>query len=217
SPLTALTSTKTAFRWSNAADVAFTKLKDCFVSAPILIAPDLSRQFMVEVDASEEGVGVVLSQHSSSDDRVHPCTFFFHRLSPTERNYDISNRELSAIKLALEEWRIWLEGSGVPFIVWTDYKNLEYIKSAKRLNSRQARWALFFDHFDFSIIYRPDALSRMFDHSERLSSPEPILPQKVVISVLAWEIESKVRTASEGVKPPPGCPPGHLFVPESLR
>ncbi len=39
-PLTALTSIKTPFRWSSAAEAAFTKLKGCFVSAPILIAPD---------------------------------------------------------------------------------------------------------------------------------------------------------------------------------
>ncbi len=134
-PLTALTSIKTPFRWSSAAEAAFTKLKGCFVSAPILIAPDPSRQFVVEVDASEVGVGAVLSQRSSSDDKVHPCAYFSHRLSPAERNYDIGNRELLAVKLALEEWRHWLEGSGVPFIVWTDHKNLEYIKSAKRLNS----------------------------------------------------------------------------------
>ncbi len=52
-PLTALTSIKTPFRWSSAAEAAFTKLKGCFVSAPILIAPDPSRQFVVEVDVSE--------------------------------------------------------------------------------------------------------------------------------------------------------------------
>ncbi len=104
-PLTALTSIKTPFRWSSAAEAAFTKLKGCFVSAPILIAPDPSRQFVVEVDASEVGVGAVLSQRSSSDDKVHPCAYFSHRLSPAERNYDIGNRELLAVKLALEEWR----------------------------------------------------------------------------------------------------------------
>ncbi len=167
-PLTALTSTKMTFRWSNAAEAAFTKLRGRFVSAPILRAPDPTRQFVVEVDASEVGVGAVLSQRATSDDKVHPCAFFSHRLSPAERNYDIGNRELLAVKLALEEWRHWLEGSGVPFIVWTDHKNLEYIQSAKRLNSRQARWALFFGRFDFSISYRPgsknikpDALSRI--------------------------------------------------------
>ncbi len=223
-PLTALTSTKTAFRWSNAAEAAFTKLRSHFVSASILRAPDPTRQFVVEVDASEVGVGAVLSQRATSDDKMHPCAFFSHRLSPAERNYDIGNRELLAVKLALEEWRHWLEGSGVPFVVWTDHKNLEYIQSAKHLNSRQARWALFFGRFDFSISYRPgsknikpDALSRIFDHSDRPVSPECIVPEKLVVSAVTWEIESKVRTALEGVTPPPGCPTGRLFVPERLR
>ncbi len=143
-PLTALTSTKTAFRLSDAAEAAFTKLRSRFVSASILRAPDPTRQFVVEVDASEVGVGAVLSQRATSDDKMHACAFFSHRLSPVKRNYDFGNRELLAVKLALEEWRHWLEGSGVPFVVWTDHKNLEYIQSAKRLNSRQARWALFF-------------------------------------------------------------------------
>ncbi|XP_016308999.1 uncharacterized mitochondrial protein AtMg00860-like [Sinocyclocheilus anshuiensis] len=74
--LTALTSTKTAFRWSSAAEAAFSKLRGCFVSAPILIAPDPSRQFVVEVDASEVGVGGVLSQRSPTDGKVHPSRFY---------------------------------------------------------------------------------------------------------------------------------------------
>ncbi|KAI2660072.1 Transposon Tf2-9 polyprotein [Labeo rohita] len=223
-PLTALTSSRTTFRWSDAANVAFSNLKSRFVSAPILVAPDPTRQYVVEIDASEVGVGAVLSQRSPSDNKMHPCAFFSHRMLSSERNYDIGNRELLAVKLELEEWRHWLEGSGVPFIVWTDHKNLEYIRSAKRLNSRQARWALFFGRFDFSISYRPgsknikpDALSRVFDHSERFSTPERIIPEGLVISALTWEVETKVRAALEGLTPPSGCPPSRLFVPENLR
>lgn len=141
-PLTALTSTAARFVWSPAADEAFTSLKKRFTSAPILIQPDPDRQFIVEVDASDVGVGAVLSQRSAVDEKVHPCAFLSHRLTPPERNYDIGDRELLAVKLALEEWRHWLEGSKVPFLVWTDHKNLEYIRTAKRLNSRQARWSL---------------------------------------------------------------------------
>ncbi len=223
-PLTTLTSPRTTFRWSDTAEAVFTKLKGCFVSAPILITPDPSRQFVVEVDASEVGVGAVLSQRPPSDDKMHPCAFLSHRLSPAERNYDIGNRELLAVKLALEEWRHWLEGSGVPFIVWTDHKNLEYIKTAKRLNSRQARWALFFGRFDFTLSYRPgsknikpDSLSRIFDRTERLSTPECILPETLFVSTLTWEVESRVKAALEGVTPPARCPPNRLFVPEGLQ
>lgn len=99
----------------------------------------------MEVDTSDSGVLAVLSQRR--DDKLHPCAFYSHRLSLAECNYNIGDRELLAVKLALQEWRHWLEGAAQPFIVWTDHKNLEYIRSAKRLNSRQARWALFFYTF----------------------------------------------------------------------
>ena len=55
-------------------------------------------------------------------------------------------------------------------------RNLSYIQSAKRLNSRQARWALFFGRFKFSLSYRPgsrktkpDALSRLHSVDEGYS------------------------------------------------
>ncbi len=59
----------------------------------------------MEVDASEVGVGAILSQRSHSDAKIHLCAFFSYCLTPSERNYDIGNKELLAVKLALEEWR----------------------------------------------------------------------------------------------------------------
>ncbi len=121
--------------------------------------------FIVEVDASDVGVEAVLSERSISDNRIHPCSFFSRSLSSAEINYGVGNRELLAVKLALEEWRHWLEGSKHPLIVWTDHK--------KRLNPRQASWALFFTRFNCVISYRPgsknvkaDALSRQYDCTE---------------------------------------------------
>ena len=97
-------------------------------------------------------VGAILSQRSALDLKLHPCAFFSHRLNTTESNYDEGNQELLAVKMALEEWRHWLEGVEHPFIVWTDHKNLQYLRTAKRLNSRQARWALLFTWFNFSLL-----------------------------------------------------------------
>ncbi len=195
-PLTALTSIRSHFTWSEVAQNAFDHLKKLFTSAPILITPDPTRQFIVEVDTSDVGVGAILSQCSSQDDKVHPCAFFSHCLTPAESNYDVDNRELLAIRLALGEWRHWLEGASVPFIVWTDHRNLEYIRSAKRLNARKARWALFFGRFEFSISYRPgskngkpDALSRQFGSSEGASSKEGILPHHCVVGAAVWGVE----------------------------
>ncbi|KAF7641342.1 hypothetical protein LDENG_00284500, partial [Lucifuga dentata] len=177
--------------------------------------PEPERQLVVEVDASDVGVGVVLSQRSIADQKLHPCAFFSRRLTPAERNYDIGNRELLAVKLALEEWRHWLEGSQVPFLVWTDHKNLEYIKAAKRLNSRQARWSLFFSRFNFTLSYRPgsrnikpDALSHQFqDEVESGPHSDAILPASCIVAPVSWEIEDKIKAALEDQPGPSTCPP----------
>ncbi|KAI2646807.1 Transposon Ty3-G Gag-Pol polyprotein [Labeo rohita] len=66
--------------------------------------------FTVEFDPSTTGVGAVLSQSVGEPAILHPCALFSHKLSPVEQNYDVGNHELLAIKLALEEWRHWLEG-----------------------------------------------------------------------------------------------------------
>jgi len=106
----------------------------------------------------------------------------------------VGNRELLAVKLAREEWRHWLEGAKHPFVVLTDHKNLIYRREAKRLNSRQACWALFFGRFNFSITYRPgtrnvkpDVLSRQFSTSS-LDTPDNILPHTCVLGV-TWAVE----------------------------
>uniref|UniRef100_A0AAQ4PEP9 ribonuclease H n=1 Tax=Gasterosteus aculeatus aculeatus TaxID=481459 RepID=A0AAQ4PEP9_GASAC len=203
-PLHALTSPQVAFHWSAEADAAFQELKRRFTTAPILTLPDPARQFVVEVDASNNGIGAILSQRAESDNKLHPCAFLSRRLTAAERNYDVGDRELLAVKAALEEWRHWLEGAQHPFLVWTDHKNLQYIKKAKRLNSRQARWSLFFNRFDFSLSYRPgsrntkpDALSRLFSPEPVAREPEPILPLHCVVGAVTWPIETKVKQANE--------------------
>ncbi|KAF7640814.1 hypothetical protein LDENG_00012300, partial [Lucifuga dentata] len=173
-PLTALTSSKVLFKWTSTAEEAFKTLKLRFTSSPILQMPEPDRQFVVEVDASDVGVGAVLSQCSAADQKLHPCAFFSRCLTPAERNYDIGNRELLAVKLVLEEWRHWLEGSKVPFLVWTDHKNLDP-------GSRNIK---------------PDALSHQFQGEEE-SGPhsDAILPALCIVAPISWEIEERIKSA----------------------
>ena len=77
------------------------------------------------------------------------------------------------------------------FIVWTVHRNLAYIQSARRLNSRQARWALFFGCFNFSLTHRPGsqnvkpvALSRLYSPEDPCTDPETILPPACQIATL---------------------------------
>lgn len=174
-PPTAFTTSKVPFHWIAAAEEAFQHLINHFTSAPIVRVPDTDT--MVEVDTSDVGVGAKLCQHSSDDLKMHPFFFFFpRRLSPAERNYDIGNWELLVVKLALEEWQHWLEGTKVQFLVWTDHKNLEYIRTAKGLNSHQARWSLPFTRINSSFFVLPTRFSQCEMRCTTVCSHSPSLP-----------------------------------------
>ena len=86
-PLTKITLLKQPFKWVSAVEDAFCLLKTRFSTHPILVQPDRRKQFVVEVDASETGVGAVLSQRAE-DGKLHPCAFFSRWLTAAERNYD---------------------------------------------------------------------------------------------------------------------------------
>ncbi|KAI4889192.1 hypothetical protein NFI96_012963 [Prochilodus magdalenae] len=211
--------------WNPQAGSAFEELKRRFTTAPLLQHPDPTKPFVVEVDASNVGVGAVLSQRSGEPPKLRPVAYFSHKLSPAERNYGIGDKELLAIKLAFDEWRHWLEGAQYPFLVLTDHKNLEYLRSAKRLNSRQARWSLFFSRFNFQITYRPgtrntkaDALSRIFENepSEPPAS-KPILEPNIVLSPVRWEIDDEIDRLNMVEPVPETCPTDRLYVPAQVR
>lgn len=119
-----------------------------FISAPILQASNPDEPFMVEVSSTE--LGAILSQRGQ-EGCLHPCAFSPQSRSSAERNYDVGDPKLLAVKLTLEEWHHWSEGSRFPFQVWMDHKNLEYLRSTRRLNPRQAKWTLFFSRFNFTL------------------------------------------------------------------
>ncbi len=201
--------------WSTATSEAFQQLKEHFTSAPILHHPDPELEFSVEVDASNTGIGAILSQRQGNSAKLYPCAYYSRKLNAAERNYDVGDRELLAMKAAFEEWRHWLEGARLPFcIVLTDHRNLEYIRSAKRLNPRQARWSMFFPRFDFHVTYRSgskngkaDALSRQFD----------FIPTSLILAPVQWDIITEITDAQANDPTPPDCPPNLTYVPADLR
>ncbi len=224
-PLTSMTKKgNQRLTWSHAAHQAFRTLKERFTTAPILHHPNPEQEFIVEVDASSTGIGAVLSQRQGDPPKLYPCAFFSRKLNPAEQNYDVGNRELLAMKAAFEEWRHWLEGARHPFTVLTDHQNLEYLKSAKRLNHRQARWSLFFTRFNFKVTYRPgsqntkaDALSRLYESSATNPSQELILPSTIILAPIQWDIMTEITDAQTTDPPPAETPPNLTYVPQPLR
>lgn len=167
SPLNKLTSQRKnapPFLWSAEANEAFEKLKRCLISTPILSCPDYSKPFQVHTDASDYGMGAVLSQTQDGTEKV--IAYMSKSLSQSERNYSATEREALAVLTAIEHWRCYLE-NGLRFTVYTDHSSLKWFLNLSNPTGRLARWGVRLSVYNFEIKHRkgsdnvvPDSLSR---------------------------------------------------------
>ncbi|ESK95209.1 hypothetical protein Moror_4032 [Moniliophthora roreri MCA 2997] len=192
-PLNELTKKDKKFEWTTKCQLAFDTLKEKFLSEPVLIMPDTEKPFLIECDASKWATGAVLRQQGT-DGEWHPCGYISHSLTPTERNYEIYDREMFSIVRALMSWRHYLMGGKHPITILSDHKNLMFFKDAQKLNRRQARWSLFLSQFDLQLVHTPgtkmtqsDALSRRPDHvddNENDNNNVVMLPDKFFLRAM---------------------------------
>ena len=132
----------------------------------ILAHYNLKKPITIETDASKYVTAGIISQ-TKDDDILRPITYRSKSMSKRECNYDLHDKELLTIILALEDWGRYIKGSRQQRKILTDHKNLVPFMTKKRLNDRQVRWKQFLSQFDFKIVYRPgkeggkpDALTR---------------------------------------------------------
>ena len=150
-PLTTLLKKNVTFVWGTKEQHAFLHLIERLTRKPVLLHADSAKKFIVETDASGYAIGGVLLQEGT-DDQLHPIGYYSRSLNAAEMNYDIHDRELSAVVESFKHWRPHLAATQHTIEVLCDHKNLEYFMSTKLLNRRQARCSLHLADYDFKIV-----------------------------------------------------------------
>ena len=102
-PLNDLLKKDKKFIWSNKCQESFNLLKKRFTEEPVLMMPDHTRPFQIQVDSSLFTTGGILTQRDTNGD-CHPCAYLSKSLTKEQRNYDTGDRELLAIVRVLKEW-----------------------------------------------------------------------------------------------------------------
>ena len=105
-------------------------------------------------------------------------------MTDAKLNYDIYDKELLAIMYALKEWCPYLLDACETFEIWTDHKNLSYFRKVQDLNSRQARWYLKVQDFDYTLHHIPGTSNSKADILSRLPWYKEQTPQKTAITML---------------------------------
>ena len=120
---------------------AFDRLKAACLQAPILAFLDFNRPFLLETDASGQGLGAVLSQ-KQADGRYHPIAYASHVMNKTEQRYHSNKQEFLALKWAVtEQFHKYLSPYGKnrnEFVVCTNNNLLTYIFSSTNLDAAGA-------------------------------------------------------------------------------
>ena len=168
-PLTRLTRKDHRFDWTKECEKAYRNLVAACTENTVLLLFSPDKEIRIETDASDLAIGACLCQLRPTG-KWQPVAYHSRKMSPAEQNYDIHDKELLAIVVALQHWRTYVEGSPKTTI-FTDHKNLLSFTTTKVLNRRQVRWSELLGQYKFEIKYTPgkdngraDALSRRPDY-----------------------------------------------------
>ena len=165
SPLTDLTrkGASDPVQWTEQCQQVFERVKQALCGEPLLYTPDFSLPFILQTDASNRGLGAVLSQQVGGTDR--PVLYISRKLSEREGRYSTVEKECLAIRWAVGSLRYYLLGR--PFTLWSDHAPLQWLHRMKDTNGRITRWYLALQPFNFRVVHRPGAQMAVPDFLSR--------------------------------------------------
>lgn len=185
-PLTKLLHKNTVFKWSEEAEQSFQKIKQLLIDAPILSCPKFDLPFELHCDASDEGIGCVLTQNY--EDGEHVISYASRTLNRAEKHYSTTEKECLAVIWGIEHYRSYLEGA--KFTVYTDHHSLIWLANLKDPRGRLARWAVRLQAFNFELKHRKGKDNAVADLLSRTATKEA---QEEEIDLALIEVKQGVK------------------------
>ncbi|GFV28747.1 retrovirus-related Pol polyprotein from transposon 297 [Trichonephila clavipes] len=137
--------------WTTECENAFRELKRKLIDRPVLYAPNFEREFIVQTDASNAGMGAVLTQLTEQGEE-HPILYLSKKFSEVEKRYCTTEKECASIVFAIKRLHYYLDRNS--FLVMTDHNPLVWLNRNVSSNPRLMRWALALQPYNFKIVHR---------------------------------------------------------------
>ena len=148
-PLTELTKKgqPNIVNWQSEHQIAFQKIINALSKKPILHMPDFDKTFIVQVDASDVGIGATLLQQYGEE--YFPISYASRKLLPRERRYAVIEKECLAVVYAVKKFNEFLYGR--EFVLQTDHQPLVCLNHSRVANDRIMRWSLMLQPYSMRI------------------------------------------------------------------
>ena len=170
SPLYNLLHKNKKWMWTDKQDKAFQLAKEALQTDSVLVHYDSTKPLLLACDASEYGIGAVLS-HIMDDGQEKPIAYASRTMNAAERRYSQLEREGLAIVFGVKKFHNYIYGR--LFTIESDHQPLSHLFSETKgipvmASSRIQRWALTLAAYQYNIRYKSgktlnnaDALSRL--------------------------------------------------------
>ena len=168
-PLVSLTKKGTKFHWSKEHSESFLVLKDLLCQAPVLAYPRFDHPFVLQTDASDLGLGAVLTQ-IDADGNERVISYASRPLTDREKGYSATEKEALAVVFATDYYRVYLLGKH--FTLITDHSALRWLHSVEP-KGRIARWVMDLQEYTFDVRHRPGTANQNADALSRLPQDVP--------------------------------------------
>ncbi|GBG59790.1 hypothetical protein CBR_g54894 [Chara braunii] len=146
-PLCRLLKKEAIWQWDKDCTSALKKLKRALIEYHVLKVEDPSLPFVVTTVASQYGIGVVLQQ--DDDNGYRPVEFMSATMPSQKVATSTYERELYALRQALEHWKHYLLGRH--FKVYSDHETLKWLKTQAKMTPKLTRWAAEIDQYDLEL------------------------------------------------------------------
>ena len=159
----------TPWNWGPEQQTAFDCIIEKLTSPPVLAYADYTKPFVLNTDASGDGLGAVLYQEH--DGKEHVIAYASRGLRASECNYPAHKLEFLALKWAVcDKFNDYLYGS--KFTVRTDNNPLTYVLTTAKLDATGHRWLAALSGYNFSLVYRAGRKNQDADALSRLPSTD---------------------------------------------
>jgi len=201
-PLRMLTHDGVPYSWSDEQQLAFVKAKALIANAPTLMYYDVNKPVVLQVDASDRGLGGTLLQPNENG-TLQPVAYTSCSLNSTEQMYSQIEKECLAICNCFSKFDHWLYGK-LNIEVHTDNLPLVTVlkKPLNKATARLQRMLMKLQRYSFKVLHKRGTSLYLADTLSRAALPQPVSVQVTGFDVFRVELQHTLTDRNDRLTEP---------------
>ena len=161
-----LTKKGATFNWTKECDAAFKLLKEKLMEDPVLISPQVDKDYIIHCNASKYSYSGILQQTRPGTEELVPVAYFSGNFEKTQVKWNITEKEAYAIYKSVKKFTFYITGAKTT--VYSDHKPLKNFFEGGMNITKLDRWSLELQEFDISLEFIQGKLNTVADVISRL-------------------------------------------------